>query len=542
MMFPNLRKPSKTIVGGAIVIGVLSLASRFVGLLRDRIFAGTFGAGDTLDVYYAAFRIPDTVFALMVIGALSASFIPIFTKYYSGGKLDSLGAWKFTNRVLHLIAIGFAILAILGIIFADPLAGLIAPGFSEIKQASVASFMRVMFLAQFLLAISTVFGSVLQATKRFFLFSLAPVFYNFGIIFGAVVLVNKIGVIGLAWGVVIGAAFHLFVSAYGMKDLGYRYERPKTLWDKDTKEVVVMMLPRVLGLGIVQVQFIILSILASGLVAGSLSIFQLAFNLQFFPIGILGISFAISVFPVLSQQVNDGDMDGFVDSFSTTVRQILFFIIPATVIFLLLRAQIVRVVLGAGAFGWDETIMVADTLAFFSLSFFAQSINYVLIRGFFAFKDSLTPFIAGFVGAVFMIFASLLFTKDYGVIGLAMAFSSASLIQMALLWAMLRLRTNSLGESKILPGLFKMTIAGIGAALLIQFAKPLTITLLPLETFWGVLLQGLFAGSLGILAYLGIAFALKSEEFEMARSGFDRRILSHFRPAETPDETSSVQS
>ena len=542
MIFKVLRMQTKTIAGGAIVIGVLSLASRLVGLLRDRIFAGTFGAGETLDVYYAAFRIPDTVFALLVMGALSASFIPIFMKYYSGGELDRFGAWAFTNKMLYLVAGAYVTLAVLGIIFAGPLSHAIAPGFSEFKQANVASFMRVMFFAQFFLAVSTVFGSVLQATKRFLLFSLAPVFYNVGIILGALVLVKWMGPIGLAWGVVLGAVFHMLISCLGMRELGYKFKKPKKLLDPNTTKALALMGPRVLGLGVTQLQFIILTIIASGLAVGSVASFQLAFNLQFFPVGILGVSYAISVFPVLCRHATERDSKAFVDSFSTTVRQLLYLIIPATILFLLLRAQIVRVVLGAGVFGWEETILIADTLAFFSLSFFAQSISYVLVRGLFAFKDSVTPLIAGTIGAVIMVFASLSFSKTYGVVGLAMAFSLTSIIQTALLWVMLRLRSGSLGESRILPGLFKMTIAGIGMGLVVQFAKPLALSVASLETFWGVLFQGAFAGLIGLAAYVGLTYALKSEELAMIRSGLDKKLIQRFRPTERADEISNVQS
>ena len=144
-------------------------------------------------------------------------------KYFSGGVLDQPLAWKFTNRMLWLIAGGYIAFAILGTVFADPLARLIAPGFGAFKQEHVAAFMRVMFLAQFFLAISTVFGSVLQATKRFLLFSLSPVLYNAGIIFGALVLTDVMGLIGLAWGVVFGAVLHMGLSVWGMRDLGYRF-------------------------------------------------------------------------------------------------------------------------------------------------------------------------------------------------------------------------------------------------------------------------------------------------------------------------------
>lgn len=540
-MFRFFQQSSKTIAGGAMVIGVLSLTSRAVGLVRDRIFASTFGTGDTLDVYYAAFRIPDTIFALLVMGALSASFIPIFAKYQVGGVLNRQGAWHFTNKVLHLIAGGYVVFAVLGIVFASPLASLVAPGFSDFKLDQVALFMRVMFLAQLFLAVSTVLGSVLQATKRFFLFSLAPVFYNLGIIFGALVLTHWLGAIGLAWGVVLGALFHALVSVFGVRDLGYRYHIPKRLWDEETREVLLMMGPRVLGLGVTQLQFLVLSILASTLAVGSVSAFQLAFNLQYVPIGIVAVSFAVAVFPTLSQSAHEGDHETFSETIATTARQILFLMIPATLLFLLLRAQIVRVVLGGGVFGWDETILVADTLAFFSLSFFAQALTHLLARGLFAKKDSLTPFLAGGVSLIVLVLGSLTFTKDYGVAGLAMAFSLASLVQVALLWLLLRLRAGSLHESKMISGLMKMTVAGMVMGVVIQLAKPLTLTFAPLDTFWGVFMQGAFAGGVGFIAYLGMSFALGSEELGWMRSAIDRKLFHRFQSEEALNEISAAQ-
>jgi len=371
MILDFFRRPTNTLVSAAIVVGVLSFASRLVGLLRDRILAARFGAGDTLDVYYAAFRIPDTVFALLVVGALSASFIPLFMKYAGEGWVRDERAWVFTNNVLHLIAIAFFGLAVVGVLFAEPLAGLIAPGFSPHKLALVVQMMRVMFLAQLLLSVSTIFGSVLQATKRFVMFALAPIVYNVGIILGVLVLVEPFGPMGLAWGVVLGALFHLVVSSVGVRWVGYKHFWTASLKDSDTREALALMLPRVLGLGMIQLQFVLLTVMASGLAAGSLAVFQLAYNLQYFPVGILGVSYAIAAFPVLSEYARREDTRGFVETFSSAVRQMLYFIIPASLVFLLLRAQIVRVVLGAGAFDWTDTIFVADTLALFALSLYA---------------------------------------------------------------------------------------------------------------------------------------------------------------------------
>ena len=200
-MLTFFRRESKTIIGAATVVGILSFASRVVGFVRDRVLAGEFGAGDTLDVYYAAFKIPDLLFNLIVVGALSASFIPLFLKHYQN-PLGKHNAWKFTNDALHLIGIAMVVLSIVLMVFSEPLAALVAPGFHQVKQLRVAEFMRVMFLAQILLAISLIYGSVLQSLKKFLLYALAPIYYNIGNIIAAMGLVYFIGPMGLAWGVV----------------------------------------------------------------------------------------------------------------------------------------------------------------------------------------------------------------------------------------------------------------------------------------------------------------------------------------------------
>ena len=262
---------SKTIVGAALIVGVLSFVSRIVGLVRDRILAGEFGAGNILDVYYAAFKLPDLLFGLIVVGAISASFIPLFIKHYHRA-LGRDKAWQMTNNVLHMILAAMLLLSLVLFVFAQPFAELVAPGFVPVQQAAVAYFMRVMILAQILLAGSMVFGSVLQGLKRFMLYALAPVFYNIGIIVGAVFFVDWLGPIGLAWGVVFGAFLHLLVQVYGVYKAGYRY---KFIWqpkDKDTIEIVRMMGPRMLGIGLSQFQIVILTIIATTLAAGSVTI------------------------------------------------------------------------------------------------------------------------------------------------------------------------------------------------------------------------------------------------------------------------------
>jgi putative peptidoglycan lipid II flippase len=531
-MFSFLNNESKTIVGAAAIVGVLSFASRVVGLIRDRILLGEFGAGDVLDAYYAAFKLPDLLFGLLVIGSLSASFIPIFTKYFFAA-FKRERAWQFTSNVLNLLALSMAALSVILFLFAGPLSTLIAPGFDPPKQGMVADMTRVMLLAQFILALSVVFGSALQGMKRFLIFSLAPILYNVGIIIGAVWLTDIIGTIGLAWGVVLGALLHFLLQLYGVLQAGYRWQLLLHWRDEDTQEMLRLTGPRMLGIAVSQINFVILTVIATTLAAGSVTIFQVAYNIQFFAVGTIGISYAIAVFPTLVEAAGQHDRDRFISTFEHTVRQVLFFMIPLSLVFLVLRAQIVRVVAGAGAFDWTATILAADTLAFFTFSFAAQALVFVLARAFFAYRDTATPLVAGLVAGLFSLIAALWFSQHFGVVGLAIAYSLGAIVNVVLLWMPLRQRMGTLHEYSILRSLYVIAVAGLGCVVTMQALKPLVVKVIAIDTFLGVLAQGVIAGGAGLLVYALICYGLKSPELAEFASGLRRRIVRKAQPEET---------
>ncbi|MCX6740286.1 MAG: murein biosynthesis integral membrane protein MurJ [Candidatus Parcubacteria bacterium] len=540
---------SKTITSAAIIVGAASLASRFLGIIRDRILAGQFGAGDSLDTYYAAFRIPDLIFNLLVLGALSAGFIPLFTQYLQKQEKDN--AWRLTNEILNILIIGLLVLCGLLFIFAPQLMKLITPGFSPDKMAQTVVLTRIMFLSPLLLGISSVFGGVLQSFRRFLVYSFAPIFYNLGIIFGALVFVPWWGITGLAWGVVLGASLHLLVQIPSCTWLGYRYQLIFNFKDEAIRKIGRIMVPRTLTLAINQLNLVIITIIASTLVAGSLSVFNLANNLQIFPVGIFGISFAIAAFPTLAALALKEDKKEFIHSFSNTTRQILFFIIPASVLLLVLRAQIVRVVLGSGQFTWEDTVLTIDTLAMFTLSLFAQALIPLLIRGYYAFHNSLTPFILGLVSAVMNIVLSLILIKpfeflgynfDLGVSGLALAFSLASILNFALLWIGLRIKAGSLDEKNVIWSVFKISLATLAMAIVTQFMKFGIEPYFGTTTFVGIFLQGLISGLVGIAVFIVVGLALKSQEMITFVNSLKKRMFREKEnyPKESMDENVEV--
>ena len=503
--------------------------SRLFGVFRDNMLAGMFGAGDILDAYTSSFLIPDMLLQLLMLGALSASFIPLFSKYY---EKDDEKAWHFTNNILNVFGVAFAIVSALAIIAAPWLTQLVAPGYSGEKLETAIAMSRVIYLSELFFAVSMVFGSVLQGTKRFFLYSLAPIVNNIGIILGAIFFVPLMGPIGLAWGSVLGAAMHALLQTVGVYALGYRYSSVFDLHDKDLRTTGIQMIPRVLGLAVNQINFVVMIALASLSVAGSATVLKFAYNLNSFPIGIIAMAYAVASFPLMCERVAAKDMRGFVDAFSSAVRQVLLWIIPATVMFLLLRAQIVRLAFGRGKFDWVATVTTADTLAFFALSFAAQSIVYILVRAFFALEDTRMPLLAGLIGAVLNIALGYFLAPVYGVVGLGAAFSIAAIVQVIVLWGTLRHRVGNLDEKRIVRVGLLLAIAGAAAGMVTQAAKYAFVAVVPLTTYMAVFVQVLIAGGLGMVIYIGVGVVLRNEEVLMFARAIRRRMLQQAEPTE----------
>jgi putative peptidoglycan lipid II flippase len=523
-MLKILNSQSRTITGAAIILSGATLLSRLVGVVRDRVLAHYYGAGPIMDTYYAAFKIPDLIYNLLIVGALTAGFIPTFTKLLND-KENNKSAWHLTNNILNILGISLIVLCALGMIFTPILNKIIAPGFNGENLARVNSFTRIMFLSPIFLGISMIMGGVLQSLKRFILYAIAPIFYNFGIIFGATVLVRTIGEIGLAYGVILGAFIHCLLQIYGVWQVGWRYQFSFNAKDKDTSTVGKLMIPRTLGLAITQINQIVITMLASFLPVGSIAIYNYANNLQAVPVGVLAIPFALAVFPALSSAATENDMQSFVTQLSNVIRQILFLIIPAAILILLLRAQIVRVILGSGEFDWNATISTANALAFFSLGLIGQSLIPVLSRAFFALSNTKTPFVIGIISELISIIAALLLMRPLGAAGLALAGSIGVTINLILLWLHLRSETKTLNENEILSLLYPIILAGIAMGIVIQMLKYPLAKLFNQQFFWGIFGQGLISGIVGIVIYFLLCYILKVPEFMQLKDSFARRWL-----------------
>ncbi|MFH1426808.1 MAG: murein biosynthesis integral membrane protein MurJ [Candidatus Kerfeldbacteria bacterium] len=505
-----IGKLQKTIAGGAIIIGSASVLSRILGLLRDRLLSATIGPGELLDSYFTAFKIPDFIFNIFVLGLLSAAFVPVFIEFKKNkGEQEAM---KIANSVLNLALLSLIGFAVLCFIFAPWIVSLIAFGDTAAQQETTVLFTRLMLASLVLLGVSNVLSGVLHAYKKFFVYAMAPILYNVGIIIGILVLKPMIGDIGLALGVVLGAALHFLILLPGAMRAGFRYAPIMQLRNAGVRQIIKLMPPRAFALGLTQLNIIIIFAIASTMDEGTRSIWQFADNLQHFPINIFGVSLALAAFPVFSEAFAKKDINAFKKLFSESFRRILFFIIPISIATLLLRAQIVRLVYGSGEFDWTDTILTAQTLGMFALSMFAQAAIPLLARSFFAKQDTKTPVVISSIAMALNIVLALSLAGSMGVTGLALAFSIAALFQMVALLATLRVRHGDLDDELLISSTWKIIIASLGMGLVIQGAKYIVAPMVDMQTFKGILIQSLAAILAGGVTYILIAAQFRFKE------------------------------
>lgn len=544
-----LFKLNNSVTGGAIIIAVFSIISKILGLLRDRLLASGFGAGDILDAYYAAFRLPDLIFNTLVLGALSAAFIPVFVSLKrSKGKNNSqqsntssnnnfspncnnsdfklshpgINHWQLSAAIINIIFLCLICFSVIAFIFAPGLMSLIAPGFEGQKLGLAVSLTRIMLISILFFGVSNVLSGILQSIKRFTMFALAPVMYNIGIIFGIIFLVPWLGPRGLAFGVVAGSLLHLLVQIPSVYKAGFRWQPILELGNKAVKKVIALMLPRTLGLAVGQLNQLVINIVASTLAAGSIAVFNLSFNLASVPISVFAISLAIASFPCFSESFAEKNNQKFIIQFSGTVRKIFFLIIPISVFMIALRAQIVRLVLGAGQFDWRDTILTADTLGYFCISLFAQGLIPLLARAFYAAHNTKTPVITSFIAVAVNIAGLIFLTPIMGVTALGLSFSISSIIHLILLYLFLKKKIGYLDEKNIVLSVFKIITATIGAVVFIQISKYLIASVVDMRTFIGVLIQFCISGFIGVIVFIAVSWMLGVRQL--------RSIWAHLNP------------
>lgn len=426
-----------------VIIAVLTLLSRLLGFLRDLLLARQLGISSQTDIYFTAFRIPDLIYNLLILGTLSAAFIPVFTSYYLKDKKE---AWAIANGVLNTAILGIIAICILIFFFTEPLTKVLAPGFTPEQIHSTALLTRIFLLSPIFFTISSVFSSSLLSLKKFIWVNMAPLFYNLGIIIGIIWFYPTMGLSGIAWGVILGAFLHGLIQLPQLIVLGFTW-RPNLNWGHaGIKKILTLFLPRVLGLDISYVNLIIVSIVGSSLVTGTISAFNFANNIQTVPLGIFALSTTLAVFPLLSEQHAKKQVEAFVNTFNKAFVRILYFVMPSAALILLLRAYLVRLLIGYGKCDWTCTITTFDALGVLSFSLIAQSLIPLLSRAFYARQNTKTPVIIGLIAMGINGVLSYYLSFSLGIVGIAFGFLIAATFQVLFLFSLLH---KSIGRELI---------------------------------------------------------------------------------------------
>lgn len=526
----------RSIAGAALVVAFFGVASRILGVVRDRILAAQFGAGDVLDTYYAAFRLPDTLFELVVAGALGAAFIPIFSGLLVADEKER--AWRAAQGVLLAVIGTVGIIAVALWICAPLFVRGIVPGFDTEKLTTTITLTRIMLLSPILLSVSAVLGGVLVSFQRFIYNAAAPILYNIGIMIGAKVFVPLIGTTGLAWGVVCGAVLHACMHLIDVHRIGFRLRNVRITdvsHNRDVIKTMTLMVPRMFSSASNQVSLLLVTFFASTLAAGSITIFTFANNVQSVVLGLFGIPFAVAAFPVLSGAFASGDAEGFGDVLSRTLRRILYYAVPLSAIFFVLREQIVRIVYGAGHFSLADTQTTYQVLGIMCVSLFAQSIIPLLARGFYAMYNTKTPFYIALASQTINVLIIMALIRQWEIYAIAFAFTITSIMNASLLFGYLHRSISDDQYRTTLRAILQIATATIGVIIVTVFTRNFLGEVLPRQYVLGVFGQLVGAGIVGIGAYLFVTGIFGMREFETVRKKIIIRIFSK------PDVASEAQ-
>lgn len=508
-----------------------NLVSRFLGLVRDRLLASRFGAGEELDVYFAAFRIPDFVYGIIIVGGIVAVFLPVFAEYHKRSEKE---AWELTNNVLNCFLVLLVIVCGILAVFTPSLMKFIAPGFSGAQKDLATDLTRIMFLSPIFFGLSSVFSGVLHYFHSFLVYAIAPILYNLSIIAGILFFVPIFGIWGLAYGVILGAFLYWISQIPAAKKSGFRYLPLLNFKHPGLLRIFALMIPRTIGSAAYYLNLIVVTAIASTLKPGSISIFNFANNLQYLPIGLVGISFATVVFPNLSQSWVEGAKDKFILYFSSVFRQILFLIVPLSVLMFILSFQIVRLVLGAGEFDLAATTLTSSSLGLFCFGIFAFTFIPFLARVFYSFQDTKTPALIGVVSMILNVVLAFslvwalsfpnsveLFIKNsfnleifqnIAVLALPLSVSLAGIFQFVLLLIFLKRKLGEIRGKEIWQSFSKIILGTILMAIATYFAIQFISPFLDIQNFTGLLIQTIFSALIGGLVYIFSLLFLGSPE------------------------------
>jgi len=536
------RRELKGVHQAALLLAIASFSNAFLGLLRDRFLAGLFGASRTLDIYYTAFRVPDFLFSLSLFFVASTAFIPLFLEKQNTSERS---ARDFLEAVLTVFCVVMIAIIIVAYIFLPRLIHFLAPGFDGKDQLDAVYLARILLLSPFFLGLSNLASGVLQASRKFLAYALSPIVYNAGIIFGVAILAPQMGLTGAVIGVVLGAILHFAVQLPTLirirmvPSLRFRFT-------SDPFQIFRYSFPRAIALSVNQFTLLLLTALASTFAAGTIAVFNLSLNLYAMPLIVVGLSYSVAAFPLMADLALKNEKSLFFEHLSVSLRHILFWTLPITALFIVLRAHIVRAVLGTGAFAWEGTRLTAASLLLLSVGLVFQSAVTLFVRAYYALGKTREPIIYNVVSAgvtIVVAFLSVWILKSNAFVesfignlfrigdltsieflSLPFAYSVGSFVN-ALFLGVRIFRLNGPDELRKIRSSFRWiffvsAIMGFVAYGVLRIAD----NFIKLDTFFGVVFEGGIAGALAIAVGIALFWILGVPEFIEIRDALKARF------------------
>lgn len=519
----------------AALLASSTLLSSVLGLIRDRqlngMYYSTYPQG--IDAYTVAFLVPDFMFFILVSGALSVTFIPVFNKRLAGGNKKS--AWELSTSILNLMAIVTLGASLLIIIFADPLVRyVVGPGLDESSRALAISMMRVIAINPFLFSIATVISSMQQAVGRFVFFALAPTVYNIGIIIGIFIFTNGInlfgwrvfdgGIMGVALGVVLGSMMQLIISCIGLWGMGFDY-RFRIYWrNKGLRKVLMLFPARSLDQGIDYVNGIVETNLASRMVAGSIRAYQQASAMSYVPTSLIGVAISTAAFPKMSERLGQGRPDLFKKELQATLRVIIWLALPATIVAFFGRGYLINFIKNGG------DVLMAGLLGVLAISILFRSIYYIAARSFYAQQNTKTPLYISFFTIGLNITLAVWFTMGLGMgtYGLAWATSIVSMVEVSILFIVMSRSIRGLFDYNFIHAITRM----LSATAVMAVISYICFTLWPLEatdqSFFASFPRFCLIVTISLVSYVLISWALRLSEVKPIISRTKKMLFGGF--------------
>jgi putative peptidoglycan lipid II flippase len=523
----TIKSANRQIARAAGTVMAAFVLSNLVGLVRGILILRGFGTGAEMEAFNTANRLTETLFNLVAGGALASAFVPTFTGFLA--RNEKPRAWHLASSIANIIVTVLILVSALSAIFAPQIVKyLLAPGFADqpAKFDLTIQLLRIILPSVVIFGLSGLVMGILNANQIFLFPALAPSMYSLGIIFGVLFLSPQMGILGLAWGTVLGAAFHLIVQLPALIKLRISYKPVLGIEDPAVREVGRLMLPRLFGAGIVQLSFWVNTNLASLQPEGSLTAITSAFTLMLMPQALIAQAIAIASLPTFSAQVALGKLDEMRSSLATTIRAVFLLSLPASIGLILLREPIIRLLYQGGRFGDRSTELVAWALLWYAAGLVGHCIVEIVSRAFYALHDTKTPVFIGVIAMSLNIIFSLLFSRVFLSIGwmphggLALANSLATALETGILLFLMRRRLKGLLGWTILDAVWKGALACAAMAYSLYLWMGFSIS----QPIWVITLAGLV---IGIGVYGLVLIILRTREIRTIREIINIRYLHH---------------